>query len=117
MAFQAIATQADVLEPPADNFERRCLLRNEQDRLPVRQEVGDHVGDRLALAGTRWSNRTKSLRCAATTAASCELSAECGANRSDGSDEIEARRIDKFATAAFIRMGRCVDEVPNWDFA
>ena len=46
-------------EPPSDlqavldHFERRGLLADEQHCFPVRKSISNHVGDRLALAGTR----------------------------------------------------------------
>ena len=43
--------QADLLEALEDGVDRRALLGDEQHRLAARDEAGDEVADRLALAG------------------------------------------------------------------
>ena len=56
--FMAVELQRELAEVSLiktifDNFQRRGLLGHEQHRLPVAEKFGDHVRDRLALAGTR----------------------------------------------------------------
>jgi len=50
--FQAERGQPDGPQAPEDDLQGRALLRDEEDRAPVGQRVGDQVGDRLGLAGS-----------------------------------------------------------------
>ena len=47
------AAEPAVVEPLLDHIQGRGLLAHEEDALAVRQQAGDHVGDRLALSGSR----------------------------------------------------------------
>ena len=49
--LEHVLVEPDVREPVVHDVERRRLLGHEQDGLPVRDQLGDHVRDRLALAG------------------------------------------------------------------
>ncbi len=53
MALQAEVAQPLGVEPPLDHLQGRRLLADEQDRLAGGEGLGDHVGDRLALARAR----------------------------------------------------------------
>ena len=44
-----------LLEAFQDNLKSRTFLGYEQDPTPLCRELGDHVGDCLALAGARWT--------------------------------------------------------------
>src|SRR5262245_39729447 len=45
--------KAGCLQTSEHHVQRRALLRNEQDRLSPSHDLGDHVGDRLALTRSR----------------------------------------------------------------
>lgn len=50
--FHAEFTEAGDVQAPLHDVERRLLLREEEDRLMLREGVGDDIRDRLRLAGS-----------------------------------------------------------------
>src|SRR5262249_21487712 len=50
MQLQAEITQPALVEPALDHLQRRRLFADEEDRFVCCQELGDDVGNRLALA-------------------------------------------------------------------
>ena len=54
MHLEAGVPEPHLVEAALDDVEGGALLRDEQDRLPAGEGIGDQVRDRLGLPGARW---------------------------------------------------------------